>query len=30
MSGAERAAAAGQSVVIYDGDSCIGGGIIAS
>jgi tRNA-specific 2-thiouridylase len=26
---AERAAAAGQSVVIYDGDVCIGGGIIA-
>lgn len=24
----ERAAAAGQSVVIYDGDACIGGGII--
>jgi len=26
---AERAAAAGQSVVIYNGDTCIGGGIIA-
>jgi tRNA-specific 2-thiouridylase len=26
---AERAAAAGQSVVLYDGDVCIGGGIIA-
>lgn len=26
---AERAAAAGQSVVIYDGSDCIGGGIIA-
>lgn len=26
---AERAAAAGQSVVIYDGDMCLGGGIIA-
>ncbi|HEY8992461.1 MAG TPA: tRNA 2-thiouridine(34) synthase MnmA, partial [Candidatus Microsaccharimonas sp.] len=29
MDHAERAAAAGQSVVIYDGDTCIGGGIIA-
>jgi tRNA-specific 2-thiouridylase len=28
MHTAERAAAAGQSVVIYDGDDCIGGGII--
>ena len=29
MDHAERAAAAGQSVVIYNGDTCIGGGIIA-
>ena len=28
LDNAERAAAAGQSVVIYDGDTCIGGGII--
>ncbi len=26
---AERAAAAGQSVVIYDGENCLGGGVIA-
>jgi tRNA-specific 2-thiouridylase len=30
LDNAERAAAAGQSVVIYDGDVCIGGGIIAA
>jgi tRNA-specific 2-thiouridylase len=29
LKNAERAAAAGQSVVIYDGESCIGGGVIA-
>lgn len=29
LGNAERAAAAGQSVVIYSGDNCIGGGIIA-
>jgi len=29
LDNAERAIAAGQSVVIYDGDVCIGGGIIA-
>jgi tRNA-specific 2-thiouridylase len=25
---AQRAVASGQSVVIYDGDTCLGGGII--
>jgi len=29
LGNAERAVAAGQSVVIYDGDLCVGGGIIA-
>ena len=29
LANAERAAAAGQSVVIYEGDICVGGGIIA-
>ena len=29
LDNAERAVAAGQSVVLYDGDACIGGGILA-
>jgi tRNA-specific 2-thiouridylase len=29
LDNAERAVAAGQSVVLYDGDVCIGGGILA-
>jgi tRNA-specific 2-thiouridylase len=29
LQNAERAVTAGQSVVIYDGDICLGGGIVA-
>ena len=28
LSASERAVAAGQSAVIYDGDECLGGGIV--